>query len=549
MPIDASKVVWDDVPDPALVKWDDKPRLSDIPKAFWQQTKDLLGGMARGAGSIGSTLMAPQDILQDVIERQKTGKSRAVSRNEQRREDIAAGTRELGANPDSLTYGTGKLGTEIAGTAGIGGALAPAAQALKASPALVNAIRTAGMSTGGVGGLPGLAARSAGGAITGGAAAGLVNPSDAGTGAAVGAMLPPALQLTGKFAHAAGNAFRPAVANTSLADKAINKYGIPLGVSDISASGMVKGARSALDDSWIVGGLGRSRKDAVQSGFNRAVGETFGEKTGSLTPAVMDSAKKRMGAEFDRIWSNNTLKIDGQLVTDLQRIEADAASKLNPEQAGQISRQVQNLLQKAQGLDIDGAFANNWQSELRMVIDGEKGLHKKLMNDLRQAVISSFNRSIPAADAAALTLNRSQYKAFKTVEPLLQKSEAGVAGREVGNVPAALLPESVRQSYKGGIANSPFADLTQIGSQFVADRVPRTGGSARAAVQNLAIGGGLMANPLLTTAGLGGAFGLEAFLSSPAIAKRMIQQNPGLLASPEIQAILARSAPVIAADQ
>jgi hypothetical protein len=71
MPIDASKVVWDDAPDPALVKWDDKPRLSDIPKAAWKQTKDLVLGGLRGAGSIGATLLSPMDYLNQYLMEQR----------------------------------------------------------------------------------------------------------------------------------------------------------------------------------------------------------------------------------------------------------------------------------------------------------------------------------------------------------------------------------------------------------------------------------------------------------------------------------------------
>jgi hypothetical protein len=345
------------------------------------------------------------------------------------------------------------------------------------------------------------------------------------------------------------------VNNPALAEKAINQYKIPLGVSDISESGIVKGARSALDDSWLIGGLGRNRRENVQGAFNRAVGETFGETAPKLTPQIIDSAKQRMGSEFDRIWGGNALKIDGQFVQDLQRIESDALAKLNPEQAAQVGRQVQNLLQKAQGTDIPGSFANNWQSELRMIAESEKGLHKKLLEDLRRSAISAFNRSVSPADAAALTMNRQQYKAFKTVEPILQKAEAGTAGRSVGDVSAGLLPEAVRQSYRGGISSSPFADLTQIGSQYVADRVPKTGGSARAMVQNTLLGGaltgGAMTNMPLTGGLLGGAYGLEALLSSPGAARAMLPSNASaaLLRQLELQRLLSLTAPAIVDGQ
>jgi hypothetical protein len=115
----------------------------------------------------------------------------------------------------------------------------------------------------------------------------------------------------------------------------------------------------------------------------------------------------------------------------------------------------------------------------------------------------------------------------------------------------------VRQSYRSGIAGSPFEDLTQIGSQYVADRVARTGGSARAMIQNSALGGGLAlgayANPL-TLAAVPVAAGLQRGLGSPALANRLLelQGRDGATANAlarllEQQAY--RAGPVIAADR
>lgn len=133
----------------------------------------------------------------------------------------------------------------------------------------------------------------------------------------------------------------------------------------------------------------------------------------------------------------------------------------------------------------------------------------------------------------------------------MQKAEAGTAGRTVGDVPAALLPEAVRSSYKAGIASSPFADLSQIGSQFVADRVARTGGSGRAMIQNSALGTGLMlggwSNPMLPIVGIPSAAAMETALSSPALARMLVQGGRGGV-NP-LESLIYRSAPVLVADQ
>ena len=86
--------------------------------------------------------------------------------------------------------GAGELAAEVAATAPVGAGLA--APLAKIAPALGQAIRTGGFSTGqvvqgGAARAADMGIRAAGGAITGGATAALINPADAETGAAIGA--------------------------------------------------------------------------------------------------------------------------------------------------------------------------------------------------------------------------------------------------------------------------------------------------------------------------------------------------------------------------
>ena len=118
------------------------------------------------------------------------------------------------------------------------------------------------------------------------------------------------------------------------------------------------------------------------------------------------------------------------MVGKMQELSQQAA-KL-PKSEGQsliaeINDLYSRMAQNADGsLVIDGNTANKFQSYLRRRAEGSAGLKNEL-GDLRQTIIKTFNDSVSPTDAAALTLNRSQYKAFKTVEPLLRSAEAGVA--------------------------------------------------------------------------------------------------------------------------
>lgn len=172
--------------------------------------RDLAAGALRGAGSIGATVLAPLDMARDALD----GKGLSLQSNRERRQAMDDALRTMGADTGSTAYSVGKVGSEIAGTLGVGGALASGLArvpglATVAAPA-IDAVRTAGMSAGGVGSWGGQAIRAAGGAVNGAAAAGLVNPSDVGTGAAVGAVMPAAVQGIAKVGGGATDAVRAA---------------------------------------------------------------------------------------------------------------------------------------------------------------------------------------------------------------------------------------------------------------------------------------------------------------------------------------------------
>lgn len=181
-----------------------------------QGAGDLAAGLVRGAGSIGATLLTPIDAAAKAM-----GVSNSFIGRDDRRSGMDAGLRTMGADTDSMSYAGGKLAGEVAGTAGIGGALANGtrmglAMAGKSAPAaiepLLSAISSGGFSTGAKvapGVLPMLqnqGVRALGGAVSGGAAAGLVNPEDAGMGALAGGALPGVVKVAGEAGRMIGNA-------------------------------------------------------------------------------------------------------------------------------------------------------------------------------------------------------------------------------------------------------------------------------------------------------------------------------------------------------
>lgn len=177
------------------------PQAAEKPDTFIgsvaQGAGNLVAGAVRGAGSIGATILAPYDMAKDAL----NGKGWSLESNRQRRADIDGGLQLMGADTDSGLYKTGKIVGEIAGTAGAGGVLANGVRAVSQAPraaAFANALQTGGMRAGATPGAANMLTRSAGGAVTGGAMAGMIDPESAGMGALIGGALPPVLNVAGK---------------------------------------------------------------------------------------------------------------------------------------------------------------------------------------------------------------------------------------------------------------------------------------------------------------------------------------------------------------
>lgn len=236
--------------------WQDAPLVEQAPgKAAWQSAPlaeppsildrirenigNLVAGGVRGAGSVGATvvdaarskLAAPTlDAVPQNMRPQVTTGLAEMPVGRDLRASMDAGMRALGFDPDSIAYGTGKLGAEIAGTLGVGGVVGKGLQAAGATR-LGTAVASGGFRTGApvattlASKAADLGVRTAGGAISGGATAAAVDPEQAGAGAAVGAVAPTALRTVGKVTDTAAKGVRGAVQGTKAAIEPFTEAG------------------------------------------------------------------------------------------------------------------------------------------------------------------------------------------------------------------------------------------------------------------------------------------------------------------------------------
>lgn len=252
---------------------------------------NLAGGLVRGAGSIGATILSPVDAAARAM-----NKGSAVNVGgydivgQDRRTAMDAGLRTAGADPNSIMFKGGKLGAEIAGTAGAGGVvgqgivraapvLARAGMSAPTIQQLSTAAATGGFRTGAAPGsisaLANMGTRMAGGAMAGGAGAAMINPENAGMGAAIGAALPPVLAGAGKVAGYLGRSIyslaQPFTSSGQerIAGKIINKFAEG-GPTAVNSAQLVPGSAPTLAEATGnagIAGLQRTARDIAPNRF------------------------------------------------------------------------------------------------------------------------------------------------------------------------------------------------------------------------------------------------------------------------------------------
>ncbi len=252
----------------------------------------LVGPKGQGGSILGNTLMGVARGAKDVIDTGAEWLSRLgpAGENERVRAMNEAGKREFDQGYGGSTAASiGRIGGNVAATLPAGGVLgyglrAAAPLAGSAAPvvsSLGNSIATGGMTTGNtLPALGNLATRAIGGGISGGLAAGQVDPNSAMTGAGIGAALPVALGGLGRAGDAIASTIRgPAV---------------PSGVKEAATAALESGyvlpptqVSPTLWNRLLEGAAGKISTAQNASAKNQAVTNRLAAETLDLPPQTL----------------------------------------------------------------------------------------------------------------------------------------------------------------------------------------------------------------------------------------------------------------------
>ena len=530
--------------------------------------RDAVKGLVRGAASIGNTIInsgtkaaadaipsEPNPLINPDLQRQQTLSGLVLGKKPMSAAEVQNADRQAGLNsydaeaPTNLAYQGGKLAAEIAGTAGVGGAIAAPLKAVAPALPLVGnvvgklgtAIESGGMTVGGAPartfaqGAGNLALRAGGGAVTGGASAGLVNPEDAGTGAAISAAIPVATKLAGVAGRAVGRGLSGGGMSDEVKALAIRakELGIDIPADRLVDSKPLNAVASSLEYVPLSGRTATMRK--MQDQLNRAVTRTFGQDSDNVTLALR-KASDDLGAKFDDVLTKTKVNVDQQFMQDIADSANRASRELGSDGAKIISNQVDDILAKAASGQIDGQAAYNIKKTLDQI--GRRNSSEAFYAiDLKQKLMDALNRSLGPEEAKAFAQTRRQYGNMLSLEKL-------AANGVEGDLSIA------RLANMKNINNAELQELADISAQFLKSRE-----GAHGAAQRTVLGTGALltggATGTLPAVGAGMAVGRGAnmLLNSGAARNALLgqPQSNSLLrfaGEPDLAQMFYRAAPV-----
>lgn len=485
-------------------------------------------GAVRGAGSIGATLLAPYDIAKDAI----AGKGLSLESNRERRAAMDEALKGFGADQSGLAYNAGKIGAEIAGTAGIPGVLAKGAQAAKVAPALVEALRTGGLSAGGITGVKGMAARIAGGALTGGATAGLINPEDAGTGAVIGGALPPVVQAAG------------------MAGKALGERGSKRFAEELAKFKRNEPARKTIKESVDAGYV--IPPNMVEPSLKNAIIESFSGKQATSQIASVKNQQVTEKLVRESLGLADDAPLTKGALEQIRKIEGGAYKKI-ADLSDEASQTLEALKQARN--DAQGWF-NAYNRSASPADLAKAKEFRDMANSLENALEFHATAAGKEELIPALQKARQQIAKTYTVQRALNDASGTVNAKVLGRLYEKGTPLTGGLEQAGRFA-SAFPSIAQAPQQMGS---PAAHNLRSMASLLMAGGGAAAAGPV----GLGAA--AVPFVTGPAsralmfregAQKALIGEAPKLskaaqlaqmLANPEMQQMLMRSSPVIAAQ-
>ncbi len=311
---------------------------------------------------------------------------------------------------------------------------------------------------------------AAGGALAGGMQAQETpdlaqRASDALTGAAVGAVIPVGLAGAGKALQAAAPTIDQEVAK--LASKA-KEFGIPLTMTQVAPS-RVRNTLQKVTQEVPFSGTQSFRENQL-SAWNKAVAKTLGVDAERLTPDAVNTFLDNTEKGFANALKGKTVTATADDVAAIRSIVAEAKDTVGGDALRVIEANAKKAIGELGGGTVDGQKIANFRSSLIKRIPRMEAGAKQYVGELVEKIDEVTERSVGPEAAKQLQGLRRQWRNFRTLEPLLEKS----GDQPIS--PAALMQRVAASPFikaaRKSVGEDDLVDLAKIGKM-----IPELGGS------------------------------------------------------------------------
>lgn len=278
----------------------------------------------------------------------------------------------------------------------------------------------------------------------------------------------------------------------------LRREGVEPTAGQASGSKPLRYAESALGDAPLAGGRTADLMEQQAEAFTRAALRRAGTDAPRATPEVMQETADRIGAEFERLSSGNTMRLDAPFGRDIGRVLNEYDRVLPSQQREVVQNVVDDIL--AHGTRMPGEVYQEARSRLSRLAHNTRQndpTFSEALAGIRDALDNAMGRSITGEDRAAWNLARRQWGNYRTIEKAVTGAGENAA---MGLISPAQLRSATavrnRSAYAQG--RGDLAELARAGTAIL-NPLPNSGTAQRNLINHI------MASA--AGAGVGGAAG------------------------------------------
>lgn len=281
------------------------------------------------------------------------------------------------------------------------------------------------------------------------------------------------------------------------------EFGIPLRLDQISPT---RARNTVQKISQNIPGSGVDAFEAVQrKAVAKALAKEIGQDADDLGPSVIQAFRNDVSKKFDKAIGGQTIAIDSSAQQAILDIVDEAAGTIDDSLVSVVKKNADDLLEQIQSGSISGEKLSSIRSQLLKRSTKAKNEAGQFLNELIDVIDNNIDKNLPPEKIAELAEARLQWRNFKTIQPLLNKSTDGTIN------PTELINRVSANKFidasKVPLGEDNLIDIARIGKELIKIK----GGSDTFSNQALGYGSaglaaGTVANPLaaLGTAAVAG---------------------------------------------